>query len=305
MSKIEWTDRTWNPVIGCSIVSTGCKNCYAMRDAWRKAHNPRTPHYHGLTEKVNGHPVWTGAVRVIEERFDEPLKWQDPQMVFVNSMGDIFHESIAVRDIAQIFATMALADRHIFQVLTKRADRMADLMPRDGFWSLVESSIERSQYRRNGTLRRRPPHVEAGLEVGVLPNVWLGVSIEDAATARERLPALQATPAIVSMVSLEPMLERPDLEPFIDHIDWLVIGGESGAGARDCNLDDIAFILEQCERNGTRAFVKQLGKVWADRMRQAGKPTHQKGGELDDWPADLRVRQYPRALDSLGLQPAF
>jgi protein gp37 len=120
-SKIEWTDDTWNPIVGCSIVSPGCTNCYAMRDAWRKNHNPLTPQYHGLTKMVNGNPVWTGQVRLVEHKLSEPTKRRKPTMYFVNSMGDLFHKDAPAEWIDRCFDVMEDADRHIFQVLTKRS----------------------------------------------------------------------------------------------------------------------------------------------------------------------------------------
>src|SRR3990167_8708561 len=124
-SKIEWTDETWNPIVGCSIVSPGCTNCYAMRDAWRKHHNPAIPYYHGLTKKVNGKPVWTGKLSLAPEKtIAAPLRWRDPRMVFVNSMGDLFHEDAPDEWIDQCFAVMALTPQHKYLILTKRPERM-------------------------------------------------------------------------------------------------------------------------------------------------------------------------------------
>lgn len=126
-SKIEWTEQTWNPLVGCTIVSPGCTHCYAMKDAYRKGFNPKTPSYHGLTKQVNGNAVWTGEVRQAPEAtLLAPLRRKKPTMYFVNSMSDLFHESVPDEWIDRIFAVMALTPQHTYQVLTKRAERMRD-----------------------------------------------------------------------------------------------------------------------------------------------------------------------------------
>lgn len=170
-SKIEWTDRTWNPIRGCSLVSPGCTNCYAMRQVHRFDH-PGGP-YEGLTRMTEHGPVWTGKVRVVEEALAEPPSWRKPCRVFVNSMSDLFHEGVPAEFIDRVFAVMQLARRHTFQILTKQPHRMA---------------------------LHRPP-----------ANVWLGVSVENQATADERIPLLLQTPAAVRFLSVEPLLEAVDL----------------------------------------------------------------------------------------------
>jgi len=172
MSKIQWTEKTWNPLVGCSRVSEGCRHCYAERTAFRLAACGR-PQYKGLTKKTkNGEIHWTGKVRLLESALDKPLHWKKPSRIFVNSMSDLFHEKAEDSWIEHIFSVMAEAPQHTFQVLTKRPERMLE-------W-----------------IRRARPVP--------LPNVWLGVSVENQEMAEERLPLLIQTPAAVRWVSYEP-----------------------------------------------------------------------------------------------------
>ena len=222
-TKIEWTEATWNPTVGCSVVSPGCTNCYAMRLAGdRLAH---LPIYKGLTEPSKAGPVWTGEVRINEKALDLPLRWRRPRMVFVNSMSDLFHEGLADAAIDRVFAIMAEASRHTFQVLTKRPERM----------------------REHARRRARP-----------LPNVWLGVSVEDQARAEERIPILCETPTAIRFLSCEPLLAPLDLD--LDDIDWVIVGGESGPGARPMHLDWARAIRDQCRAAGVAFFLKQMAR---------------------------------------------
>lgn len=221
-TTIEWTDATWNPLVGCSVISPGCTNCYAMAQAARiERMSPGLPQYRGVTQVVNGNPVWTGAVNLAPDaKLLEPLRWKKPRRVFVNSMSDLFHESVPDEWIDRIFAIMALAPQHTFQVLTKRAKRMraymsddrtphriarktVDLMitghvTPDDNWPV--ESIGDIDFPDDITLRQWP-----------LPNIWLGVTTEDQSRADERIPDLFATPAAVRFVSVEPMLGPVDL----------------------------------------------------------------------------------------------
>jgi protein gp37 len=207
-SAIEWTDASWNPIAGCSVVSPGCTNCYAMREAGgRLAGNLK---YRGLTLGSKAGPVWTGEVRLWEAALDQPRRWRKPRMIFVNSMSDLFHESVPSRDLDRIFGAMAAAPQHIYQVLTKRAWRMR---------RYILSTTRRGE---------------------LAPNLWLGVSVED----RARLPrvnVLRTTPAAaVRFLSLEPLLE--DLGPLdLSGIDWVIVGGErfSSSAASVCEVAQI------------------------------------------------------------------
>lgn len=201
-TKIEWTDATWNPITGCSVVSPGCTNCYAMKLAGtRLKHHPSRQ---GLTKDSNAGPVWTGEVRFNAEWLDQPLRWTKPRMIFVCAHGDLFAEGVPDEWLDQIFAVMALCPQHTFQVLTKRPERMRDyLKSRDGMGNSALckaiNAIPPSLGNRKGALEMP------------LPNVWLGTSVEDQKRADERIPILLDTPAAVRWISAEPVLGLVDL----------------------------------------------------------------------------------------------
>lgn len=223
MTKIQWTEETWNPIVGCSVVSPGCTNCYAMRMAWRLAHNPATPQYHGTVEMVNGKPVWTGMInQASDATLTAPLHCGKPTTWFVNSMSDLFHEGILDEEIDLIFAVMALCPQHQFQVLTKRPARMR------AYCSTADRSLylwdvaDQLAYENN--LSENHPgdnYLRAGNRAAPWPlsNVWLGISAEDQRRADERIPLLLATPAAVRFVSLEPLLGPIDIGRWLA-IDW-------------------------------------------------------------------------------------
>jgi protein gp37 len=212
-SKIEWTDATWNPITGCSVVSPGCTNCYAMRLAGtRLAHHPSRA---GLTQDTKAGPVWTGEVRFNEQWLDQPLRWSRPRMIFVCAHGDLFHESVPDEWIDRVFAVMALAPHHTFQVLTKRAERMRAYLSGLGRARKIYSDVcdKAVAERVDVVLIASPEHVadappgrQLVLGTWPLPNVWLGVSAEDQKRADERIPHLLATPAAVRWVSAEPLI---------------------------------------------------------------------------------------------------
>jgi protein gp37 len=308
-STIEWTESTWNPIRGCSRVSPGCYNCYAIREAARHAGTHRTTYkehlppkpgpYAGLVKKKHDRMDWTGEVRLVSERLEDPLRWTKPRRIFVNSMSDLFHERVPDEWIDQIFAVMALAPRHTFQVLTKRADRMRDYVSSKnghscGVWFAAHK------------IKPPPPPrhwYHAPRTFGwPLPNVWLGVSVEDQERADERIPLLMQTPAEVHFLSLEPLIGSVDLLTpgylqNVGPIDWVIVGGESGPASRPCDLAWIRSIRDQCQEAGVPAFVKQVGALpivpgengpWC-RLPQKNR----KGGDPSEWPEDLRVREYP------------
>jgi protein gp37 len=370
MSNIEWTDRTWNPVIGCTPVSPGCLNCYAAAMARRlegmgKADyaprqveavmgTPYDPHTPAKTLRIaevrGGRAVFTGEVRTLAHRLTEPLKWRKPCRVFVNSMSDLFHESVPFEFIDRVFAVMnATAWRlpipndltkvkpwHTYQVLTKRPDRMAEyLASRSGKFRLGKHPLflVRDMFAGHGV------HVAnaSACFQWPLPNVWLGTSVENQAAADERIPHLLRCPAAVRFLSCEPLLEPVQLPAWLkpaydngkfrgwdvpgvalrvhggseDHfIDWVIVGGESGPGARPCEVDWVRSIVRQCGAAGVPCFVKQLGaNVVGDphvpplRDEATGMTTYtvqevfeindRKGGDPSEWPEDLRVRQMP------------
>ena len=198
-SKIEWTEATWNPITGCSVVSSGCRHCYAMKLAGtRLQHHPSRA---GLTVDTSAGPVWNGQVRFNEQWIQQPLQWRRPRKIFVCAHGDLFHENVPDEWIDRVFAVMALAPHHTFQVLTKRAARMQTYLQARGLPSRLDQQA-RSICGDRG-LPKAPGYP--------LPNVWLGVSVEDQYAADERIPLLLQTPAAVRWISAEPLLGPVDL----------------------------------------------------------------------------------------------
>lgn len=298
MSKIEWTDATWNPVVGCSLASPGCTNCYAMRTAWRlewmavrhdTAHSTPGPtaQYLGTTKLTKAGPVWTGTVNAApDDVLMKPLRWKKPRRIFVNSMSDLFHPAVPDAVIDRVFAVMALCPKHQFQVLTKRSDRMREYCTsRFGGWGemhLADAIEALDGFKKDGGGEWGEP----------LPNVWLGVSVEDQARADERMPDLLATPAAVRWISAEPLLGPVDLKDFLLCHDaappcagpskyWVVAGGESGPGARPMHPDWARSLRDQCAAAGVPFLFKQWGE-WREtdgpkttiENRKIGKGTH-------------------------------
>ena len=267
-TKIEWTDATWNPVTGCSVVSPGCTNCYAMKLAGtRLRHHPSRA---GLTVDTKAGPVWTGEVRLNEGWLDQPLRWRRPRRIFVCAHGDLFHELVPEAWIDRVFAVMALAPQHTFQVLTKRSRRMRDYLR--GINQDQYLGINRFGVAALATGLRGPA---GSLPSWPLPNVWLGVSVEDQARADQRIPDLLATPASVRFVSAEPLLGAIDLTAIrrtradgfmrpldgrFRRIDWVIAGGESGPGARPMHPNWPRSLRDQCQAAGVPFFFKQWGE---------------------------------------------
>jgi protein gp37 len=224
ISEIEWTDATWNPISGCTIISPGCSNCYAMRMAARlQAMNHQS--YVGTTRKSGGRHVWTGKLRVIEKALAIPLKWRKPRKIFVNSMSDLFQHGVPESFISRVWLTMAKAHWHTFQILTKRPENMR---------SMLES-----------------------MSLPVLPNVWLGTSVESS-DYKHRIVELQQVPAAVRFVSFEPLL-APIGRVDLTGIHWAIVGGESGPRSRPMSAAWVEEIHSQCNRSKTRFFFKQWG----------------------------------------------
>jgi protein gp37 len=223
-SSIEWTEMTWNPVAGCSIVSPGCTNCYAMRMAAR-LEAMGVEKYQGLTRRSGKRIVWRGHVRLDHVALTAPLQWKKPRRVFVNSMSDLFHEGVPSDFIVRVWSVMEAAERHTFQILTKRPERLA-----------VET-------------RKLP----------TLPNVWLGVSVENADHVG-RLDDLRKARAATRFVSFEPLLGSV-AGAELHGIDWAIVGGESGPRARPMERAWVEEIREACHRTETAFFFKQWGGV--------------------------------------------
>lgn len=263
-SAIEWTDATWNPITGCAIVSPGCTNCYAMKLAGTRLRNH--PSRAGLTKPSKAGPVWTGEVRLNEQWLDQPLRWKRPRRIFVCAHGDLFAEGVPDEWIDRVFAVMALAHQHTFQVLTKRPERMreyfaaADLLDRIG---VAQRML--NPWKRFGL----SAYEDVGLDAPwPLWNVWLGVSAEDQRRADERIPLLIKTPARIRFISAEPLLGPLSLAPWHGAIDWVIVGGESGTDARPMHPEWARRLRDRCIASGTPLFFKQWGS-WAHMPERA------------------------------------
>lgn len=270
-TKIEWADATWNPVRGCEKVSEGCRNCYAARMAARFSGEGQP--YEGLAEMTPHGPRWTGDVQLVPEVLDQPLKWRKPRRIFVNSMSDLFHEDVPDEFIARVWTIMASCREHTFQILTKRPRRMMEWVNRVKDWEgyKTHNGEPPAAYGGNGII--------VGGNEWPLPNVWLGVSVENQKVADERIPLLLQTPAAVRFLSCEPLLGPVDLKPYLEPyirtkhdgskrgtvwadpgIDWIIVGGESGPGARPMHPDWVRSIRDQCKAAEVPFFFKQWGE---------------------------------------------
>jgi protein gp37 len=222
-TSIEWTDATWNPVAGCAILTAGCTNCYAMRMAAR-LEAMGTDKYVGTTRKSGGRAKWTGEIRLDHGSLNTPATWKAPRRVFVNSMSDLFHEDVPVEFIREVWTTMESTPRHTYQILTKRPERMAEVLT-TGF--------------------------------PLLKNVWLGTSVEDGRVVH-RLDELRRVPAIVRFVSFEPLIGSVAGAELHD-IHWAIVGGESGPSARPMDPIWVEEIEAACRQVGAAFFFKQWG----------------------------------------------
>jgi protein gp37 len=308
-TAIEWTDETWNPVVGCERVSKGCDYCYA-----KQIHDNRYKAFLAGKKVAPQYAVPFETVQLMPERLDYPRHWRKPRRVFVNSVSDLFHEDVTDEFLRAVFAVMADAKQHTFQILTKRPQRMLEFLV-------------------GRTVMYGDP----------LPNVWLGVSVENQACANYRIPLLLQTPAAVRFLSCEPLLGPLNLDKVgrgpwysplegwaLDEsglaaespcamIDWVIVGGESGAKARPCNVEWIEEIVRICRDTFVPCFVKQLGAVPMEseqtwRARELTRVlsvknrkrvpegfvgwsmADKKGGDPLEWPLDLRVREFPHAI---------
>lgn len=330
-SKIQWTNHTWACVQGCDYVSPGCTHCYVVPMLHRLSHNPNpkvsAPLQGLVTKNATGALHFTGKVKLREDRLGDPFGWK-PGMVFVPSHGDIFHESVPFWFLDKIWAVMAMTPQHTYQVLTKRPARMrryvAD-MSAERCAGRGNAVLELAkQHQKNGT----GVYLEGfGWP---LPNVWLGVSTEDQPRFNERWPDLRDTPAAKRFISYEPALGLLSLTDVcngayfedvlagvryhdapagvrsatmqIPHLDWGIGGLESGGKARQGDVQWLHSFVRQFERAGRACFIKQLGRRPVDsrHMHAAGaggpvrlKLVDRKGGDMEEWPESLRVRQFP------------
>jgi protein gp37 len=298
-------------------VSEGCRFCYAERQAGRFS-GPGQP-YEGLVRKTSQGYHWTGEVRLIEKDLEVPLHWKKPRRIFVNSMSDLWHESVPDEWIDRIFAVMALAPQHTFQILTKRPERMHTYCTQDLLPGRMAGAKLLSRFMYDGL-----PYT--GVMDMPLKNVWVGVSCENQTTVDERLPWLLQTPATVRFVSYEPALGPANLTPYLGYmpdtiagqflpeelalaqgVDWVIVGGESGPHARPCDVAWIRGIIHQCQEAEVPCFVKQLGARPFAGTCTCGKTRtvncwscggylclkDRKGADPAEWPADLLVQQFP------------
>jgi protein gp37 len=281
-SGIQWTDASWNPVTGCTKISPGCAHCYAETITLRfKRGGPFLP---GKTT-IQLHP----------DRLNIPLKWKRPRKIFVCSMSDLFHEEVPDEFLPRVFAAMAAAPQHTYQVLTKRPERMCEVLSDHVFADAVGQAFK---WEFGG---------DQDFVTWPLPNIIAMVSVENQYWASRRIPLLAETPAAIRGLSVEPLLKAIDLTQYLDPLDWgretggpqgwmpyprpfdwVICGGESGPHARPMDLDWMRDLRDQCAAGGVKFFGKQLGSAWAkengaDRM----------GGDWSYWPEDLRIREFP------------
>ena len=311
-TSIEWTDASWPIIRGCTKISQGCDNCWAIADAHLRAGSSNAKaraHFEGLTQIQNGRPNWTGTVRLDESILDWPLRWKKPRKIFVASSGDLFHESLPFEDLVRVWRVVLDAAQagHTMQILTKRAERMREVV------LILMNRIFGAHWR--------------------MPDrIWLGVSVEDEPTARLRVPSLLAATAAVRWVSYEPALGPVDWARWlpspcytqgratargIDGLDLIVIGGESGRRARPFDLACARNTITQCRAAGVACFVKQFGARPFEIVECPMCEGHavvgnspcicgcgearvelglhdRKGADMSEWPEWARVRELPR-----------
>lgn len=348
-SNIEWTDATWNPVVGCAKVAQGCKHCYAEAMAKRLARMGQD-HYAAVVNDTG----WNGRAVTVPEALSKPLRWKKPRRIFVNSMSDLYHEDVPFEFIAAVYGVMAACPQHLFIILTKRPKRMRE------FFGWVSPAVPGANA---DTARKCAKYAvgcidgiahlhrfrDASQQVWPLPNVIHGYSASTQADLDAGIGDLLATPSARRCLSLEPLIGPIKVEPYLGNeviaygeagkrgatdfevkpprLHWILVGGESGPGARRCDIAWIHSIVAQCKAAGVPAFVKQLGahvttnfyddatqQSWEEHGREWPMPddwdgihqpctdemvrltlTDPKGGDPSEWPADLRVRQFPEA----------
>ena len=247
-SNIEWTEATWNPVTGCTKISPGCKHCYAERLSLRLQAMGQQNYANGFNLTLH------------ERMLEKPLSWKKPQLIFVNSMSDLFHDEVPVDFILKVFDVMRRASWHQFQVLTKRSQRLLELND----------------------------------QIDWPNNVWMGVSVENQ-DYTFRIDHLRETDTVTKFLSLEPLL-GPLSGLNLNGINWVIVGGESGPGARPMLEDWVSQIRDQCNVVSVPLFVKQMGGSWA----QVNKAKSKKGGNMSEWRTDLRIRDYPLSIAAAG-----
>lgn len=311
-THIEWTDATWQVVTGCDVLSPGCTNCYAMRLAGtRLKHHPTRA---GLTKMTKAGPVWNGEVRFNEALLDQPLRWRRPRRIFVAAHGDLFYEKVADKWIDRVFAVMALAPQHTFQVLTKRSARMREYCA-SRFGGEYNEHISERMLELDCACTEDEMQIAADWsDMGKpLPNVWLGVSVEDQTRADERIPLLLDTPAAVRWISAEPLLGPVDFEGMwidfpdpgmhvnmLERLDWVVAGGESAQNkpGRPMHPDWVRSLRDQCRAVGVAFNFKQWGDVQPGSDLHYDKHTFCMDREGRTVPAPARAGDFPKGSSS-------
>lgn len=327
-SKISWTDETLNVVIGCEKVSAGCANCYAIPTT----HRGMAEQHKGVTKAIRSGLDWNGEINLVPHRLFIPCRQQRPRRIFVNSLSDLWHKNVSPSFLAALYGVALSTPRHTYQILTKRPERMREWYRwmdsfhvdthSDGFPGAVAHAFSEAlaidlQLEAEGKGKAEFHSEWCGGDQETFtwppPNVHLGITVEDQEAAEERIPILLDTPASVRWLSVEPILERVDLRPWLTELDWIVVGGESGTGARACDVDWIRDIVDQCQDIGTPVFVKQMGVLPYDSNAELVKGSaafntrlghladgeacwpllDNKGGELEDMPIEIRVREFP------------
>ncbi|MEM1209248.1 MAG: phage Gp37/Gp68 family protein [Planctomycetota bacterium] len=342
-TSIEWTDRSWQVTAGCTKVSAGCAHCYAEPLMGRQAAMAVADRERGkhpgrkaiALQVVNQRPGtgrdgygpksgWNRKMVTLDDRLADPLSWRKPARVFVNSESDLFHEDVPFEFIDRVFAVMALTPQHTYQVLTKRPERMAAYLNQLAAAGRSAEIAAHLGYSAKGLVTDEDwPAIVGNIELTPwpLPNVWLGTSVENQDNLKRAWDLLKC-PAAVRFLSLEPLLGPVDLNAYElllkdwrekatigTYLDWLILGGESGPGARPCNVAWLRSLVEQGKAGGVPVFVKQLGAnvvssfdEWNDGTRTDGRLdgdvmhwqlADRKGGDPDEWPIDLRVREFP------------
>lgn len=335
-TKIQWSDASWTPIRArrkdgqpnkggggwaCQRVSAGCQNCYAATI------NKRL----GTGFDYDAKGIAASDIYLDEKALTQPLHWRRPRKVFVCSMTDLFGDWVSDEMIDRVFAVMALTPQHTYQVLTKRAERMREYVQRHSAYPLAGTLNDLFSFGHILGLDGVPRNAVDAWTGWPLPNVWLGVSAENQRWADKRIPVLLDTPAAVRFVSAEPLLGQIHLmhywlpNPHLGGpvLSWVIVGGESGPGARPCDLEWIRGIVRQCQAAGVAVFVKQLGAKPREHFLDRGEwpvdlewrgsrnvppvssperepdwwapvLSDRKGGDPAEWPEDLRVREMPR-----------
>ncbi len=294
-TKIEWTDATWNAIRGCSRISEGCRNCYAESVA-NRFKGEGLP-YEGLIARTG---QWNGKIKAVDSVMDQPFRWKKPRRIFVNSMSDLFHENLPFSEIDKIFAVMSAANWHTYQVLTKRAYRMQEYFKNDDWIDRVRKIA----WNLNPASAYHETHM-----IGGLPNVWLGVSVEDQKAAEERIPFLLETPAAVRWISAEPLIGPIDFSGMwvpsnpaihvnmLEKLDWVVVGGESGKSARPMHPDWARTLRDQCVALDVPFLFKQWGE-WLPGELVVGKTVYAACSD-----GKIMISKGNKARDNFGTHP--